>query len=188
MELPQALIEDLAAKNDVRYYLNDPYLDKRGDTPMLVATNGHVLAAIPVKLHGDIEQGPIPTEAIKRCRKDQRTHAEKFLYFEAGRCGTGKVMFEREHMDCKFPQWTNLVPKIDTEKADYDICIDAAYMDLMQKSLCGGPRKKHASQGVEVYLARKGKTIDPRAAFLIKPAPKGEAGIIGVIMPMRGSD
>ena len=180
--LPVALIEDLAAKHDIRFYLNDPYLDLRGKKPMLVATNGHLLAAAPVEVSGDVPQGPIPLEAIKRVRKDQKDKANPDLYFAADdMCGTGKVMFKREHMDCKYPDWTQMVPKL-SDKTQPDITFDARYFKAMQDALA--PGVKIAQAGVAVFLKRdKAGVVDPRAAFRVKC--KRSDDVIGVIMPMQ---
>ncbi len=176
--VPHALIEDIAANKDVRFYLNQPYLDKRGKKPMLVATNGHMLAAAPVEVHGDVEQGPIPTEAIKRCRKADRT-LPPVMYFDGLLCGTGKVMFEREFMDCKFPDWTKLIPK--KRKGPSDIAFDARYFKMLQDALAPGTKIGQAGTAVWLQYDGKGK-VDSKAAFRVD-CKDDEA--IGVLMPMR---
>jgi len=180
--LPCALIEDIAAKNDVRFYLNDPYLDMRGKKPMLVATNGHLLAAAPVVVSGDVPQGPIPFEAIKRVRKDQKHKANPDLYFaDNDMCGTGKVMFKREHMDCKYPDWSQLVPKL-TKTASPDITFDARYFKAMQDALAPGAKIAQAGCGIFLRRDKKGNT-DPRAAFRV--VCKKNDDVLAVIMPMQ---
>jgi len=177
--LPDVLVEDLAAKGDVRHYLNEPYLDKRGKQPMLVATNGHLLIAAPVEIVGEVPQGPIPTEAIKRCRKTDKTLPPR-MCFDADMCGTGKVMFERENMDCKYPEWTNIVPKMKKGVAP-DICFDARYFQAMQAALA--PSAKIGTAGTAVFLQRKENgDVDPRASFRVMCK---HDDVIGVIMPMR---
>ncbi len=182
--LPDALIEDLAGKKDIRFYLNSPYLDLRGDKPMLVATNGHLLAAASVEISGDVEQGPIPTEAIKRVRKDDKNMGinTKHLYFEGGRCGTGKVMFEREHMDCKYPDWTNIVKTKVTAETKPDITFDARYFKTMQDVLA--PGEKVGEAGIAIFLERDANgDVDPESAFHVKCRKRGD--VIAIIMPMR---
>src|SRR5690606_20867227 len=90
--LPAGQVELCAAKGDVRcYYLNMPYLDLADpEKPMLVASNGHVLAAAPVTIEGDVSEGPIPIEAIKYARrKKTRQPSRAQLVFDGPMVGTG---------------------------------------------------------------------------------------------------
>lgn len=180
--LPDALVEDLAAKKDIRFYLNQPYLDLSGSKPMLVATNGHLLVAAPVEVSGDVPQGPIPIEAIKRVRKTTgKDTGLNRLVFKDGMCGNGKVMFERPYMDCKFPAWRTLVPKFKKGVAP-DITFDARYFKAMQDALA--PGMKISQAGTAVFLQRDKKgDVDPRAAFRVMC--KRHDDVLAVIMPMR---
>lgn len=70
MKIPKdALIESVCCKaNGTRDALSLPFLDTSGKTPMLVATNGHALAAIDVEADKS-EHGYVPIAALKHARK-----------------------------------------------------------------------------------------------------------------------
>ena len=112
--LPEGQVELCAAKGDIRYYLNHPFLDLSDEKrPMLVATNGHVLAAAPVAIHGNVSQGPIPLEAIKRARAaaKKRKTPEVQLVFIGDMCGTPDALFKRPPFDFTYPDWRKIIPK-----------------------------------------------------------------------------
>ncbi len=117
--LPKLRFEDAAAKGDVRFYLNSPYLDLRGDKPMLVATNGHILLAVECQIEGHVSEGSLGLEAIQRCRKDTPPIGVTILKFDGRMHGTGKVMFERPNWNTKmeYPKWRNAAPEIDQTAA-----------------------------------------------------------------------
>jgi hypothetical protein len=109
--LPEAEVERCAAKGDVRYYLNWPYLDLSDKKkPMLVASNGHVLAGASVHLKGTIQPGPIPLEAIAQARKEAKAAGggEVKLVFKDFMVGTENQMFKRPDGDFTYLDWRTI--------------------------------------------------------------------------------
>lgn len=172
--LPEERVELCVAKNDVRYYLQWPYLDLRGDEPMLVATNGHILAAAPVEVVGDFPQGPLPVIAIKVARKSK----EGNLYLENGRVGTLDAMYKRPEDHAKYPQWTNVVPDIGKRAAD--IGVNARYLATAQEVLNS---TNAVSPGLAVWFSKEGTKVHGDKQFVVRGV-NGTEGFC-CVMPMR---
>lgn len=181
--LSSAQVELCAAKNDVRYYLNEPYLDMSDlEHPMLVATNGHVLVAAPVEVVGKVSAGPVPGEAIKRARKHKtRKPGQPTLTFARDMVGTGDVMFRR-HEPVHFPDWRKVIDE-EAKKREPDLAVNGDYMTLVQKAITPPGRMR----GVRLHFCRDEEgAIDNTKGFLVTAiSPNHDNGVIGVVMPMR---
>ena len=102
----------LAAKDDVRYYLNGILASIKPTHVDLVATNGHVLGAI----HVTSESAPVPAEiiiprAILETVAKDKTPLAVTLEFEGDACtivaGSARYAFKSEG---KFPDWCRVIP------------------------------------------------------------------------------
>jgi hypothetical protein len=187
MYLPVVKVELAVGDNEVRYYLNHPFLDLRHGKPTLVATNGHFLLAAEVEIEGTVEEGPVPLRAIQAARKRGANHGtlRPVLYFDREMCGTGDAMFRRPKYDFKYPEWWKVVPNVDTNQKP-DIAFSGRYIKTMAKALCSG--------GVSLYISRNEhakepdptKAITVRSAVNIHGAASSEAPAYhAVLMPMR---
>lgn len=181
MKVPLTLVELAVAKGDVRYYLNYVYLDLRvPKAPMLVATNGHFLIAVPVKPEANVKQGPIPVDAIKAARKANKR--EPVLVFENGMVGTRNVMFRRPD-DVTWPDWRKASFSTDEAPFAGDVGVNGAYLAAINKAM--------GSQGLRVMLGRdKDGAIDPAKPLRVRANGRGaeverNEGVIAVVMPMR---
>lgn len=183
--LPAARVELCAAKGDVRYYLNWPYLDLSDKKrPMLVATNGHMLAAAPVTIEGDVKAGPIPVKAIQAARavRTKQPHVGHRLIFDGDMCGTGEVMYRRPSSDFKYPDWRSAVPKLD-KNAKPDIGVNGDYVATLQ-NVVAGTRKKW--RGLSITMLRdEEKNIAKNQPMLIRSLDPELAETIAVLMPLH---
>lgn len=186
--LPKLRFEDATAKQDVRFYLNSPYLDLSGDRPVLVATNGHVLISVECEIDGKVSEGSIGLEAVQRCRKDAK-HDAAILRFNDKMHGTGKVMFERPNWDQKitYPKWRNVIPDVSTD-GDPDCAFNDQYFSLMSKAFGKRTNAVGLKFGRKKPKGRQKVTeIDPRQAIQVRSADPEIADLKynAVIMPMR---
>lgn len=175
-------IEDCCAKDDEpRYYLKWPYLDLSGKKPLLVATNGAILAAITVRIDGEVSEGPLPVEALKAARREVSGTSEnpKLLVFDKEWVGTEKALFRRPGMDgkYKFPDWRRVVPEVEADQQP-DIGFDAEYLARCQRALGNGD-KYHTAR---FYLQKN--DIKGAKAALVRPM-SNDFDAFCVIMPMR---
>ena len=167
-------IEQCAGKNDVRHYLNHPYLDT--ENKRLIATDGHCLAVVPVELSEGDTSGPVSADALKAARKTitgisrvpYRTEAE--IVCNGGLEVTDGPTFPRPDLDgSKYPDIERITP--DKEGR---ICfgVKAQYLADVAKAIANS---KYG--GVTLWIDPK----DPTAAILLE----GENDAYGVVMPMR---
>lgn len=74
MKLPQTEIERAASQGDIRVYMNYVHFDVDGKR--IVASNGHILAVVPVEVEEGDTSGPIPAAAFKAARKAAGSHID----------------------------------------------------------------------------------------------------------------
>lgn len=183
--LPVAKIELCAAKGDVRYYLNWPYLDLSDEKkPILVATNGHVLAAAEVRVGSKVTAGPLPVAAIRAARavKTKQPQIGARLIFNGDMVGTPDVMYRRPSGDFKYPDWRKVVPKIKKDrKADFGV--NGAYMKLMQDVFGNG----HFDRGGLAVFGGQDDSPDTKekTPILLRSINPDTFETIGVVMPLH---
>jgi len=104
-------IEKTASKDPTRYVLNDPYLDTSEiDKPVLVATDGRMLAVVPVEVLPEDMSGHVPVDAIKELRKDKSGKSEINLNGKVEVVNADKITrFTRP--EGTFPNWKQVVPQ-----------------------------------------------------------------------------
>ena len=103
-------VEQAASKSGTRPLLEHCYLDTTGTVPMLVATDGHILAAIPVEATSE-EQGYVPVKALKTARKKVPKKAKEVEINLNGTVSlpTGESWPRPTHSGT-FPQWRAVLP------------------------------------------------------------------------------
>jgi DNA polymerase III sliding clamp (beta) subunit (PCNA family) len=172
MLLPKSKIELVAAKNDCRFYLNDPYFDAEGKR--LIATNGHVLAIIPVEeTDGDVS-GPVSRDAIAAARKATKEIPAVSLTEEHEEVLLGP-QFKRTQLTQQFPDVDRVIPDVQEEP---HICFNPEYLLNLWKALQPDTRNKKLVK--LTFQTKPDGTIDPNGSF--KVTVEGEDGV-GVIMP-----
>lgn len=183
--LPAARVELCAAKGDLRYYLNWPYLDLRDKKrPMLVATNGHILAAAPVEIEGDVKEGPIPAKAIQAARavKTKQPQAGHRLIFDGDMCGTGEVMYRRPSSYFKFPDWREVVPKLPKDTAP-DIGLNGDYITTLQNVM---DVRRRGWRGLKLTMQRdEQNALAKNKGLLVRGFDPDLEGVVAVLMPMH---
>lgn len=186
--LPAFKVEAIAAVNDVRYYLNCPFLDRSKRVPVLVATNGHSMLAVEVKLVGDFPEGPLPIEALTRTRKEAGKYEDAVLFCDGNMVGNRKVMFERPAYNFKYPDWRHVIPKYDRDVLG-DICLKPKLVTQMAAAMAIDDKA-----GMAFILQKKLPTKrskygpgDPTKAVAVRSASSASKGLKyhAIIMPMR---
>jgi hypothetical protein len=184
---PWSKIETVVPASGDRPTLEDVWFDK--GKSQLVATDGFILAVIPVdSQEGDVE-GHIPMDAIKEGRRKAR---DSRLYI-GSKQATVWVEFngekEYERPDLPFPDYEQIVPSYNPDDDDVvQICLDARRLMQLAEALCQqqdrankNGTKKYDAFGVTL-TAKKGG-ICPILVHPIWDNGKRK-GRYGVIMPM----
>lgn len=168
-----------AAKKDTRYYLVGILVDRRENDCTLVATNGHMLLAVP---HSPPEGGTlalpvgqyiIPRELVETVKAPPSgmvtitiDAAAQTVTIEGASTVTGKLI------DGKYPDWRRVVPaSADNVPTQYDPTYLAAFH---KAALLLGAPKHGAIPFVTFHNGGKAATIT---------FPRHDAR--GVLMPMR---
>lgn len=182
MQIPSTKVEAAAATKDVRAYINQPWLDV--ERKRIVATDGSIMAIVPIETGDEDVTGPIPTEAIKAARKMYRDTGDAPDLIKAN----GAIVFPNGYTIPRpegigtFPDVDRVVPKVAAD-AQPDVSIDARLLARLQEAIADQGAKYH---GVSLYFQRdQDGRIDATAPILVKPGTRCDSGAIGVLMPLR---
>jgi len=165
-----------AAKNDVRYYLNGVCIDVRETDAVAVATDGHILLALPLeRIDGDpmpivAGQYIIPRDAFDKLKAPFKgahivltidAASQAFTIAAWGSATTAKLV------DGQYPNWRSAIPKtVNGEVSQFDAEYVAAF----------GKINKLLGSKYSPAIAHNGN-----AASRVMLT----GGAVGVIMPMR---
>ena len=170
MKMQNRQIFKAAGNNDVRYYLNQPYLDT--DESVMVATTGTVLAVCPVELDEGDTSGPVTTESIKaaikaspgsRIDKTANIKANGSLVLDNG------ATYPRPE-DVNYPDYKRIIP--DKDKAEMVISLDAKLLKDLADAI-----NTPGSSVVTLHIQ------DNTTAYYVDSDAKSDC--YGVIMPCR---
>lgn len=190
VEVPLAdLIQVLPfrAEADVRYYLNGILISPYKDGALLVATNGHMLAAVESKeSHTDVDRIlDIPSDFARVIRDEARNSGRKLVIEdEKARSIITDVTGTREKfvkagkpfIDGKYPDWKPVVPKVEGLKPGLVSPLNAKYLAILKRAL-----PNHMThQGVWFWHQEK----NPQDGAVVARMSSA-SNLIIVIMPMK---
>jgi len=167
-----------AAKKDTRHYLNSVCIDVRGTDIVAVATNGHILVALPLATDSTIVPGQyiVPRDLLDNLKPAYKGAQVTVTIDPAAQTvsiNVGGSSTSTQLVDGIFPNWRKVVPRVVSGKVSQ---FDADYVAAFGKinTLLGSkysPAIAH-NGGSE-------NSVEAAARVLLT----GEA--IGVLMPMR---
>jgi DNA polymerase-3 subunit beta len=176
LEVIRALLP-LAAKKDVRYYLNGVYIDFQADKTIYVATNGAVLGRYIEMVENEyVFSVTVPGDVVKQLKPKRGTAKWGDLVFNS-ETNTARIVnpgagqdFGFTPLDGKYPDYTKVIPATTSgEVAQFDV-------DLLS------------------LFAQVNKALGAKFPGRIKIDHNGNAGALvhlwdaalsGVIMPFR---
>lgn len=181
----------VAAKQDIRYYLKGVLVDVRAQDVTLVATNGHVLLAVPYvdNIEGDrlIGQWIIPREAVKPCKAGRSSlpitieiipgtqtpdpeRPDATIKAPDTIIVTGATTTTTKPIDGRYPDWRRVMPgSASGEVAQFDPALVATFGDV--HALLSGSTK---FKPVVHHNGRDGALVSGLGRYAL-----------GVIMPYR---
>ena len=169
-----------AAKKDVRYYLNGILFDVRATDVSAVATNGHILVAMPIALADDSPaavpgQYIIPREIFDGFKTNKNSIFTLELSSDTVSISYGGATTSSRLYDARFPNWRSVIPhSVSGLVSQFDADYVAAFGKI--NTLLGAkysPVIRHNGDG-------KGEGAAARVELA--------AGAIGVLMPMRSGE
>ena len=141
-------------------------LDCSTDQPVLVATNGRILAVVPVTAERE-EAGFVTGEALKAARKATPKKAETMeLLCNGSLAVPNGPTFPRPNDGLQFPRWQAVVP---TDAPVMTIALDVTLLARLAEAL-----------GTKTVIL---EISHPNHAVRVKPYRPSESAY-GVIMPM----
>jgi hypothetical protein len=184
---PQFFIEECVSRDETRPHLVSAHLDKA--KARLVATDGHMLVAIPVKVEAGDVDGPVPKEALR----EARSHANRTRYSrKKGDDGLPRIRVGKRLLDtggaiyrrpppCTFPPWELVIPTVEPgEPGTVTIGFNPHLFVAVAKAIGEGTRRPFVQ--VTFKLPNAGQeALEP---FVIR-AGNGSGEAIAVVMPAR---
>jgi len=200
MQVPKTLpaIESAVARESSRYTLSCPWMVPviEGGTGLLCATDGRILAVLPVELTETDEGGAVPIEAIKVARKNataERTNSRgdvtrRAIPAEVLLNGTAAVRStEGEHgsfprEDARGPNIDTIIP--DRQSSALSICLSAEALFRLAKAITLKDSSAGCGHAIRLQLSGDGKGgIDCYRPIRVDPL-EGEGAGYGAIMPI----
>lgn len=168
-------IELAASQDDSRAAIGEPYLEIKDGKGTLVATDGRILALLPVEIDEKDVSGYVTADALKAARKGMLQSMDCTADTLAVHAGPS---FPRptEHT---FLNWRQVVPA-EYEKPLVTIALDAKLLWLLAQAM--------GTQGVKIVIQANDKPflVYPQSCGQFSTAPKPACGEArGVIMPIR---
>lgn len=177
----------ICPKEATRYAIPHPWLDLSDSAkPVLVATDGKILAVVPVSDVCDETSGPVPKEALRDAFKVKGQHKGRVeANGKAVVYGTGAT-YVRPDAGCTMPDWRQIVPKCNR----FTVCLDANLLAKLQDVL---EQAQPGLPGVmlSMDIDADGK-VDTSVPILVQrlssqAGPIDGTAAFGVIMPISES-
>jgi len=180
----------IAAKNDVRYYLNGIYCEITGDDAILVATDGGVLGAFNCAQAAVFDEGErredtgfiIPRALLEGAKLSPKGKCTIELNYDGPTIGIRRINLcdsynaievGGDEVDGKFPPWRRVIPQsVSGEVAQFDSEL-IARLAAASKVILNVRRNAI----IPLYLAHNG---DSGAMVSI-----GNDNFVGVLMPLN---
>jgi len=164
-------IEQAAAKKDVRFYLNDcAHVQKLADQDVMIATDGRIMAIVPVTLEDGDVTGYVTSDAIKKARKAGSVKCNGAYEFPDGSTLPRRSDLE----DAKFPDCSRVIPN-DDELSSFVLSFNA---DLFYKLARAITENGHHGRCVTLRFNKESPTTSAMRV-------DGDNGAFGMIMPVR---
>jgi DNA polymerase III sliding clamp (beta) subunit (PCNA family) len=168
------------SKEETRYYLKGVNLQFRSDYVIMVATNGHFLAALrqclDEPLDSELPDTIVPIELIDRIKLDKKIDTAE-LYIDGRRISITYMgaTYADAAIDASFPDWRRVSP---SSVSGIAAQFDAAYPALFMKAA------RMFDKSAQIKIGHNGQS-----PALVTWLPS-EAGLdaFGVLMPMRTKD
>jgi hypothetical protein len=182
------------ANESTPYNLAGAVLDRHDETPWLVATDGRMLARIPVS-NADTDDGDalIPADAIKHATGGKKSTLGEIVCngtIRASRGPNDPVAEFAAEKDFRFPPWREVIPTLNAPLTDVvEFGINAHSLSALADAIgssSGVVRIRlqvNRDGGDRLFLPNGERRPDVDAAMLVdSPQTRGE-GALGIIMP-----
>lgn len=187
MKLPKnCKIELAASKNKIRPSIGAPYLEIRESGSRVCATNGAILAVIPVETEEGETSGYLSIDALKAARKTRDEHAE--IYCNGSLQVKNGATFPRHGEEMRFPD-VDAVTVPPNEEIHGCKRVKLLIDTVLLSSLADAIGSECVTLWLQAEEGRDGLVVD--RPIRVEPMSDGRArppacrDAFGVIMPIR---
>lgn len=175
-------IEECVSHDPTRAVLHNVHLDVEAKS--LVATNGHMIAIVPVEPEEGDVTGYVTPEALKAAREGGKFHEPSISCNSSLALPDGRSFPRPKAEDIgNYPNYKQVIPEADRQVA-FTVRLNAEYLYSIAKAISDGKNTV-----VTLEFAEHIRRAHPDGTFTEHPQPivvKG-AGGKGVLMPCRMS-
>ena len=175
MKLPNNKIEACVSQGKGRYSTDTVKLDVAAKK--LVATDGHILAAVPVQIDETDHSGLLGVHVVKAVRNMAKREKFNPTVSVNGSINVIGVNEKAEYATAEgtFPNWENAIPKVKGKPTiSFDVNLLVRLADAL-RSGAGTKGVKHVSLWIR-------NDVD---AILVKSTESEDSEAIGVMMPVN---
>ena len=183
----ECLIELAVSKDATRHAITEPYLDITDGVGTMIATDGRIMAIVPVDLGEHDVAGYVAVAGIKQARKLAKKGMPDFAVNGAIALSDGSTLpRDGQAKDGTFPKWRQVVPDY-TGKITCKIGLNAALLANLAAAL--------GTDGVSIEFTMDSTTgkANNEGGFLVRPISTGKyerttmanPAAHGIIMPVR---
>lgn len=189
-----ARVVPFASMNDIRYYLQGVCVEPHEEGAILVATDGHTLAALhsPNSFTAETVILGLDRRFSAEIRKaGLKRNVNAFVqlkdagsYPEIVKTASYEITYVSPRrpalVDGKFPEWRKIMPKDDELADGLAGCFNASYLEKAAEaaSLANGPTSRY--NGIKVQHNKK----DPKTSPLVVRTSENKSLVI-LVMPQR---
>ena len=181
MKIPETLIELAVSEDKFRPVMQGVHFD--ATTKRLIATDGHIMASVPVEADATDHAGIIPVVALKAARKlakDKRNRAMpaavKIACNGSVTVSDGVASETHAYIDGTFPNIDLILKGAPLPEGPPTIILDAELLLTLAKAI--GPKMNNGGYRVALWI--DSKRLGPA---YVKASANAEE--FGLIMPMR---
>lgn len=181
MKMKNYLIEKASdTKNKKKPHFSEPYLDKENNR--MLASNGFIIASVPVEVEEGDDDGHIPVDALIAARKKATKQKSETIVVDASDAAL-KIHYEPDSRLAmgKPKNMDNVMRNRGPER--HTITLDANYLLNLAKAI----NYRGGGTAVTLHLPQ-----DPRSAVLVTPLNfeenKARNDAYGILMPILAGD
>lgn len=183
-----ARILPFRAMSDVRYYLNGVYVEPVAGGAVIVATNGHILAASfsggshvaePVLLETSNAFAAAVKAAARTDGQARMIGKDSPIEVFNGSGLATYVKPGKPAIDGKFPDWRAVIPSDDKLLPGLPHAYNAKYLQMAIDAICDGPAINRYGTLLQAHHVKNEKNDFGSAAVL-----RADANFICVVMPV----
>jgi hypothetical protein len=174
---PRLRPEEIASVDVTRRHLCNTWFDKNAGR--LVATNGHMIIAVPCEAEPGDTTGPVPKDAIVSARRRKDKEGKSRIRLAKRLADDGKALHRREQ-NVQYPPWETVIrPGFKQgDKGTVTFAVNPHYLVALARASGGAGGY---SPSVKITVKVTSEMLDA----IIVSASNGDQAVEAIVMPGR---